>query len=300
VATEIREAKRFDPAAIARRMKRELDQSVKALRNNEDGAVGKILDLLKKLDKDLRREIAGLDPDLFRASHLDRLQSVVQAAVADFSARAQTIASLSSIHSVQLAAARVAGINAALATVPGGSGFIVPVVPNELLSVVSSMSAELVRGLAADVEKQVVGILQRAVLGSKTPFEAARQISGVVGSRGNVGATAAAERIVRTEVNRAFNAADHTFDVQANERRPEDLPALKKIWVATLDDRTRESHRRAHGQVRFIDEPFNVGGEELDYPSDPSGSAGNTINCRCTRITVPEELVDEMKAQISA
>jgi hypothetical protein len=30
-----------------------------------------------------------------------------------------------------------------------------------------------------------------------------------------------------------------------------------------------------------IDEPFIVSGEELMYPGDPSGSAGNVINCRC-------------------
>jgi hypothetical protein len=37
------------------------------------------------------------------------------------------------------------------------------------------------------------------------------------------------------------------------------------------------------------DEPFIVMGEQLDYPGDPVGSAGNVINCRCTQIYITED-----------
>lgn len=57
----------------------------------------------------------------------------------------------------------------------------------------------------------------------------------------------------------------------------------KKEWNAILDNRTRESHRLADGQVVDIDENFIVDGEELMYPGDDSrASLKNTINCRCT------------------
>lgn len=55
-----------------------------------------------------------------------------------------------------------------------------------------------------------------------------------------------------------------------------------KIWVATEDDRTREEHAEADGQEVDYNEPFEVGGEELMYPADPSGSDWNIYNCRCT------------------
>ena len=57
----------------------------------------------------------------------------------------------------------------------------------------------------------------------------------------------------------------------------------KKEWNAVLDNRTRDAHRIADGQVVDIDEDFIVDGEPLMYPGDDSrASIGNTINCRCS------------------
>lgn len=55
-------------------------------------------------------------------------------------------------------------------------------------------------------------------------------------------------------------------------------------WAATLDNRTRHSHRLMHGQRTTVDEPFIVDGVEILYP----GQGGENIpqqllwNCRCT------------------
>jgi hypothetical protein len=36
-------------------------------------------------------------------------------------------------------------------------------------------------------------------------------------------------------------------------------------------------------QIRVpLDKPFNVSGQNLMFPGDPNGSAGNVINCRCS------------------
>lgn len=58
----------------------------------------------------------------------------------------------------------------------------------------------------------------------------------------------------------------------------------QKMWVAILDDHTREAHAEADGQTVGIDEPFEVDGEQLMYPGDDSmgASEGNLINCRCS------------------
>jgi len=61
---------------------------------------------------------------------------------------------------------------------------------------------------------------------------------------------------------------------------------ILKQWITKLDSAVRPSHVSAHGQARETTKLFNVGGEELMYPTDTShgASLGNTINCRCLSI----------------
>lgn len=91
---------------------------------------------------------------------------------------------------------------------------------------------------------------------------------------GGVG-TSRARMIARTEVH---NAA--SFGMQ-NGAEQTQLPLVRE-WVAVNDERTREDHADADGQRRSMDDPFDIGGENLDYPGD--GSAEQSINCRCTLI----------------
>ncbi len=60
-----------------------------------------------------------------------------------------------------------------------------------------------------------------------------------------------------------------------------------KYWLHTHDDRTRPEHVEAGEEYSKdnaipIDEPFIVGGEELMYPADETGSGWNVYNCRCS------------------
>jgi SPP1 gp7 family putative phage head morphogenesis protein len=59
--------------------------------------------------------------------------------------------------------------------------------------------------------------------------------------------------------------------------------AMRKEWVSTSDDRTRESHIDLDGERVAMDKPFSNG---LQHPGDQStGDAGETVNCRCTMVT---------------
>lgn len=80
--------------------------------------------------------------------------------------------------------------------------------------------------------------------------------------------------IARTEVISASN-----FGSQEGARSTG--LTLKKNWLATRDDRTREDHREADGQTRNLEDPYEVGKEALMYPGDPEGSPENVIQCRC-------------------
>lgn len=81
------------------------------------------------------------------------------------------------------------------------------------------------------------------------------------------------ETIARTEVGSALNfGRNEEMGMQGIEQ---------KQWLAIFSN-TREDHAEADGQIVAINEMFVVGGEELEYPQDPSGSAGNVINCQCS------------------
>jgi len=54
-----------------------------------------------------------------------------------------------------------------------------------------------------------------------------------------------------------------------------------KVWCAHMDRRTRHTHFAADGQKARVEDPFFVGGAELEYPGDPSGPSQEVRNCRC-------------------
>lgn len=83
-----------------------------------------------------------------------------------------------------------------------------------------------------------------------------------------------AERIARTETLRAVNSASLAL-VHATDA------AKFKVWMATMDKRTRPHHRDANGQTVGVKESFSVGGSRLQYPGDPSAPADEVILCRC-------------------
>lgn len=78
--------------------------------------------------------------------------------------------------------------------------------------------------------------------------------------------------IARTEVISASNYGAYEAIVQADV-------GGQKEWIATRDNRTRETHWNLDGEAVGINEKFSNG---LEYPGDPSGEPGEIINCRCT------------------
>ena len=80
--------------------------------------------------------------------------------------------------------------------------------------------------------------------------------------------------IARTETHSAANFSQH-------EAAKETGMDMQQEWIAAVDGRERPEHGEADGQVVQMDAAFNVDGERLKYPGDPSGSAHNVINCRC-------------------
>lgn len=88
-----------------------------------------------------------------------------------------------------------------------------------------------------------------------------------------------AETIARTETMASLNQAHIEAFQQAIDTGSVRRQDVRKVWVATKDNRTRDSHWAMDGESTGIDDVFSNG---LRYPGDPNGSASETANCRCT------------------
>lgn len=100
--------------------------------------------------------------------------------------------------------------------------------------------------------------------------------------------------IARTAGHQAAAVQNHAVVTAAAEG--EDADELDKVWIATIDGKTRPTHWAADGQRAPLAATFTVGGEQLSFPGDPTGSPAETANCRC-RVGVlahDEELPDEV------
>lgn len=101
-----------------------------------------------------------------------------------------------------------------------------------------------------------------------------------------------AERIARETAQANSSAvvryARTTMTAAQNAGRLEAMEdALKmgiktlKVWIAVLDDRTRDAHAELDGQTRDIKEPFESILGDIMYPGDPNADEANIWNCRC-------------------
>jgi uncharacterized protein with gpF-like domain len=97
--------------------------------------------------------------------------------------------------------------------------------------------------------------------------------------------------VARTECLGALNGGTADAHVAVAEVLGGDL---ENQWLATLDSRVRHDHLLADGQRVPVGTPFTVGGESLMFPGDPTCSARQRIQCRCSMLLVqPGETVDQ-------
>lgn len=90
-----------------------------------------------------------------------------------------------------------------------------------------------------------------------------------------------AMNIARTESGRVTSVTR-----QQSQKHAKDLGIkAEKKWISTIDGDTRNNHRKLDGQIRAIDEYFEVGGLKTLQPH-MFGIASEDCNCRCRTINV--------------
>lgn len=130
-------------------------------------------------------------------------------------------------------------------------------------------TGEIIRWNKQKISAEVTqGILQ----GESMP-KIAKRMENVVGMNER-----SAIRNARTATNGAHNAGKERGFKDAQDMGID----VEQMWLASLDDRTRVTHRHLDGQIRKIGEPFTVDGYEIEYPCDPNAKPEMVYNCRCT------------------
>lgn len=131
-------------------------------------------------------------------------------------------------------------------------------------------------------DKRFDNAVKKAVSGEE-PLTADR-INRMLSSYRNKSLKFRGNNIARTETLQSLAAARYEAARQAVDRG--DLPreAVKVVWDATGDARTRMSHMQLDGQENTFGVPFKtITGSELRYPGDAAlgADASELVNCRC-------------------
>lgn len=158
-----------------------------------------------------------------------------------------------------------------------GVPLIMPIDPKAAVRAVmteSKLSAPLYSALGVDTKKLVKTVsneITRGLASDMAYSDIARNIS--MATRAPL---ARAKTIVATEAHRIQQASTYDAQKYAKSRGAD----VVKQWNSTLDGDTRRTHRRLDGQIRELDEPFEMDGKKAMYPGD-FGDPAEDCNCRC-------------------
>ena len=122
-------------------------------------------------------------------------------------------------------------------------------------------------------KKQITGAITQGILQGESIPNLAKRIGEKLSSSNSRSMTLCA----RT----AMTGAQNSGRIQAMHDAEDKGIKVQKVWIATLDDRTRDSHRNLDGQVRNTNEPFESDLGLIMYPGDPNAEPQNVWSCRC-------------------
>lgn len=120
-------------------------------------------------------------------------------------------------------------------------------------------------------QKFTSAITQSILQGESIP-NTAKRLANVLNMDKNM-----ATRAART----AMTSAENAGRVDSYNRAKRIGIDLEQEWMATLDERTRASHRQLDGMHVPVGEKFPNG---LEFPGDPKGAGEEIWNCRCTLV----------------
>lgn len=158
--------------------------------------------------------------------------------------------------------------------------------PKQLLEYLTGRK-QSVQGCGETVRNQLNTSLEEGVTNGETHLELAARVKGVF----NDMTDGQAKRVAMTEVNIGYNTARH--------EAMDDAGIEYKAWLSSHGPHVRPAHAEAEQMYIDdpipLDQPFEVGGEQLMFPGDDSlgASPDNIINCQCIQLAAQKAGEDE-------
>jgi HK97 family phage portal protein len=137
-------------------------------------------------------------------------------------------------------------------------------------------STQKITGINRTTQGMIANQLKQGLEAGETVADLASRIKKVL-----PGTPGRAQSIARTSTAGAVGSGRH--------EGMKDAKVDKKGWLDAHDDAVRDAHKEAgkkYADGIDVNLPFVVEGELLMFPGDPSGSAGNIINCRCIELAL--------------
>lgn len=266
----------------------ELDAEKKVLRDLERQYQAALKDIDDKVAQLLGRSDADMQNVIYQVEHQKALRSQIHGILEQLQANEfQTISDFLSASYQQSFVGTMYSMH------NQGIPLILPVDKNAMVKAVttnSRLSEDLYTALGVDIKKlnnAVRSEISRGISAGLSYNEIARNIANASKAPRSRAAT-----IVRTESHRIREESRNDARDMAKKKGAD----VVKQWDATLDGDTRKSHRKLDGQIREVDEPFEVDGKKAMYPGD-FGRPEEDINCRCISLTRARWELDEAELE---
>lgn len=130
-------------------------------------------------------------------------------------------------------------------------------------------------------KQHINSIITQGILQGKSIQKVAKEMQRVTGMD---------ERAAIRNARTAMTGAQNGGRLQAMKRAEKKGIKQQKVWVAKLDNVTRDSHVDLDGEAVDLDKPFSNG---LMFPGDSSGEPAEVYNCRCGLATDYEKYKTE-------
>ena len=267
--------------------------------NNEKKTIKELEQVYTQAVKDCEQKIR----ELSMRTDMENLQSIVYQKQYQQAIKGQLEGVLSQLHSNEFATVSeylnkcyTTGYVGSMYDLAGqGIPLVVPINQNQVAKAIqidSKLSKTLYDSLGEDVKKLKTAVRAQVSRGiaNGSSWNEIGKILAERNMKNTPFGTAInnATRIARTEGHRVQTSAKMDAMSEAKKKGAD----VVKQWDSTLDGRTRTTHRQLDGQIRELDEPFEVDGMKADAPG-MFGNPAEDCNCRCAVLQMARWALDE-------